>query len=251
MYLDCHTHLDFFNDNIYKAIEDINENEIITLANSMDVESYLLNKEFSNKSQYIVPCFGVHPWRAKNFNMSLEELIPYIEECYVIGEIGLDTVWVEDNNSLDKQREIFYFIAKEAIKRNKVMCLHTKGCEEEIYNFLKEHNYNKVIIHWYSGDLKTLEKYVDLGCYFSISVDLGIKEEALEVLKRIPKDKLLTETDGPTALQWVNGKYGYPSEVKRIVLLLEEYLNDNNISERILQNWNELYRKVDSSEKIE
>ena len=38
-----------------------------------------------------------------------------------------------------------------------------------------------------------------------------------EVLKRIPLDKLLSETDGPTALEWVNGVYGYPSEVKRVV----------------------------------
>ena len=47
MYIDAHTHLDFFEKNIEKAIEDINKNEILTLANSMDIESYMKNKEYS------------------------------------------------------------------------------------------------------------------------------------------------------------------------------------------------------------
>jgi TatD DNase family protein len=38
MYIDAHTHLDFFGENIEKAIEDINKNEMLTLANSMDIQ---------------------------------------------------------------------------------------------------------------------------------------------------------------------------------------------------------------------
>lgn len=34
---------------------------------------------------------------------------------------------------------------------------------------------------------------------------------------KIPIDKLLVETDGPTALEWVSGEYGYPSEIKNVV----------------------------------
>ena len=53
MYIDCHTHLDFFEENIDKAIKDINKNKILTLANSMDIESYIKNKEYRNKSKFI------------------------------------------------------------------------------------------------------------------------------------------------------------------------------------------------------
>ena len=173
MYIDAHTHLDFFKENIDKAIEDINKNKIITLANSMDIDSYLLNKEYGKRSEYIIPCFGIHPWSAGGFSGELEELIPYIEESKFIGEIGLDYVWVEDKNTFPKQREIFKFILEESIKRDKIVSLHTKGAEEEIYNILSDNNYNKVIIHWYSGDLEILDKLIKLGCYFTISVDIG------------------------------------------------------------------------------
>ena len=75
MYIDAHTHLDFYKDNILKAIKDINENKIITLATSMDIESYKKNKEYSKDSKYIKPCFGIHPCKASNYNENLEKLI--------------------------------------------------------------------------------------------------------------------------------------------------------------------------------
>lgn len=223
MYIDSHTHLDFFKENINKAIKDIEDNKILTLANSMDIESYIRNKEYSEKSKYIKACFGIHPWRASEFKGSLEKLIPYIEESEIIGEIGLDYLWVEDKSTFEAQRKVFYFILEESIKRNKVVSLHTKDAEEEIYNILKKYSYNKAIVHWYSGDIKTLENLIDLGCYFTISVDIGHSEKTYEVLSKIPMDKLLIETDGPTALEWVNGKYGYPSEIKNVYEKVARY----------------------------
>lgn len=225
MYIDCHTHLDFFEDNIDKAIVDINKNEILTLANSMDIESYIKNKEYSMKSNFIKPCFGIHPWKAAYYKGDLQELIPYIKESEIIGEIGLDYLWVEDKSTFDIQRKVFYFILEESIKRDKVVSLHTKDAEEEIYEALKKYNYNKVIIHWYSGDIETLEKYINLGCYFTISVDMEYSEKTNEVLSKIPIDKLLLETDGPTALEWINGEYAYPSEIKKVYEKVAKFKN--------------------------
>ena len=193
----------------------------------MDINSYIKNKEYSKKSKYIIPCFGIHPWKAYEYNGDLNEIIPYIEESEIIGEIGLDYVWVEDKNTYNKQREIFYFILKEGIKRNKCMSIHTKGAEEEIYNILKKYNYSKVIIHWYSGDVKTLRKLIKLGCYFTISVDIGYSDLTNKIIDLIPIDKLLVETDGPTALEWVNGEYAYPSYIKEVVKRLASYKNIN------------------------
>ena len=216
MYIDCHTHLDFFEDKLEEAIRDINDNKILTLANSMDIESYIKNKEYSKKSEFIKPCFGIHPWKAAEYRGDLKELIPYIEESEIIGEIGLDYLWVEDKSTFKPQRRVFYFMLEESIKRNKVISLHTKDAEKEIYEALKKYNYNKAIIHWYSGDINTLEELIELGCYFTISVDIGYSEKSYEVLSIVPIDKLLIETDGPTALEWVNGEYGYPSEIIKV-----------------------------------
>jgi TatD DNase family protein len=217
MYIDAHTHLDFFKNNIDYAINEINNFKILTIANGMDIESYLRNKEYSKRSQYIKATFGIHPWKAAEYTGGLQDLIPYIEESELIGEIGLDFFWVEDSSTYEAQRRVFNFILEESIKRNKVITIHTKGAEEEIYNTLNLYNYNKVIIHWYSGDIKTLDKFIELGCYFTVSVDVGHCKLSEEILCRIPIDRLLVETDGPTALEWVNGDYGYPRVIIEVI----------------------------------
>lgn len=217
MYIDAHTHLDFFNEKIDNAIDEINNFKILTIANSMDIESYVKNKAYAQRSKYIKPTFGIHPWKATEYKGELEELIPYIEESELIGEIGLDFFWVEDKRTYDAQRRIFNFILKESIKRKKIISIHTKGAEEEIYNILKGYGYSKVIIHWYSGDSEILDKFIELGCYFTVSVDVGYSKLSEEILTRIPIDKLLVETDGPTALEWVNGDYGYPRAIIDVV----------------------------------
>ena len=239
MYIDAHTHLDFFEENINEAINEINKYKILTIANGMDVESYMKNKEYSKRSECIKATFGIHPWKAAEYNGELKELIPYIEESEFIGEIGLDFFWVEDKESYDAQRRIFDFILDESIKRNKVVSIHTKGAEEEIYNILKGYGYSKAIIHWYSGDVEILDKFIELGCYFTISVDLGYSKLTEEILVRIPIDRLLVETDGPTALEWVNGEYGYPSAIIDVVKKIAERkaLSTDELSKIIEDNF--------------
>lgn len=248
MYVDAHNHLDFFKENIDKAIEEINKNKIITFANSTDIDSYSLNKEYAKKSKYIIPSFGIHPWKIAEYKGSLSELIPYIKESKLIGEIGLDFHWVEDKSTYKKQREIFNFILQESVKRGKFVNIHTKGAEDEIYNTLKALNYNRVIIHWYSGDLEILDKFIELGCYFTISVDIGYSELTEKILKRIPINQLLTETDGPTALEWVNGKYGYPTEIIRVLDDISKYKNIASMEakNKIYSNYSKIWNLINN-----
>lgn len=247
MYIDGHTHLDFFEDKVDLAIEEVNQNKILTLANSMDIESYELNKEFAKRSKYIIPSFGIHPWKAKNFKGNLEDLDKYIKESKLIGEVGLDFFWEEDKSTYEKQREVFNYILDESIKENKFISIHTKGAEEEIYNILESKNYNKVLIHWYSGDLETLKKFIKLGCYFTISVDIGYSKLSETVLSMISLNRLLLETDGPTSLEWVNGEYGYPkyiidvykkvADLKKVSLEELENIVEDNFN-KILSSYN-------------
>lgn len=182
----------------------------------MDEESYLKNIEISKKSDYIVPIFGIHPWRVKN-NIDVDKFEYYIKNTPLIGEIGLDFHWIEDKDTYPHQIKVFEFFLQSAKKYDKYINIHTKGCEELILNLLKKYDISsQSIIHWYSGDKDTLKKLIDAKCYFTGSVDLGYIKHSKDIIKEIPANKLLAETDGPTALQWVNGTYGMPDEIKNV-----------------------------------
>ena len=224
MYIDFHNHIDFYKDEeIDSVINCINLNKIMTIACSMDEESYLNNIEISKKSDYIVPIFGIHPWRVKN-NIDLDKFEDYIKNTPLIGEIGLDFHWVEEKYTYSYQIKVFEYFLQCAKK----------------YNVSPQ-----TIIHWYSGDKDTLKKLIDAKCYFTGSVDLGYIKHSKDIIKEIPVNKLLAETDGPTALQWVNGVYGMPDEIKNVYenictikkLDIEEFkLNSQTIMTNIMKN---------------
>ncbi|MGL5315703.1 MAG: TatD family hydrolase [Peptostreptococcaceae bacterium] len=218
MYVDFHNHIDFYNkENIEKAIEDINLNKIKTIACAMDEESYLYNKSLQTKSEYIIPIYGIHPWRVSENIKNLDKAQMYIKESKIIGEIGLDFHWVEDTKTYPYQIEVFEYFLKYAKEYNKYVNLHTKGAEEIVLNLIKKYDLSQQsIIHWYSGEKDILEKLIDAKCMFTISVDAGYSSKTEEIIKAVPIKQLLAETDGPTALEWVNGEYGMPSEIKRV-----------------------------------
>ena len=182
----------------------------------MNLSNTLKNIEISKKSDYIVPIFGIHPWRVKN-NIDIDKFEYYIKNTPLIGEIGLDFHWIEDKDTYPHQIKVFEFFLQSAKKYDKYINIHTKGCEELILNLLKKYDISsQSIIHWYSGDKDTLKKLIDAKCYFTGSVDLGYIKHSKDIIKEIPANKLLAETDGPTALQWVNGTYGMPDEIKNV-----------------------------------
>lgn len=215
MYIDFHNHIDFYkNDELQKVYKDIKENNIKIISCAMDEESYKNNLGFAKKCDNIIPTFGIHPWKVTDKVPNLDIYDDYIKDSKIIGEVGLDFHWVEDKSTFDYQIEVFKHLVKKAKKYDKYLNIHTKGAEELVYDILhKENILDKSIIHWYSGDIHTLKKFIDANSLFTISVDINYSEKTKEIAKLIPVSNILAETDGPTALEWVNGIYGMPSEI--------------------------------------
>lgn len=215
MYIDFHTHIDFFKDDELKQVyEDIDNNNLKVISCAMDEETYKQNIEFSKACPSIIPIFGIHPWSVKSKLENLDKYDDYIKNSLMVGEVGLDFHWVEDKSTFEPQTEVFKHFVKKAKQYDKCLNIHTKGAESLIYDILyTEDMLEKSIIHWYSGDIYTLEKFIDANCYFTVSVDINHSKKAQEIAKLLPIHRILAETDGPTSLEWVNGQYGMPSEI--------------------------------------
>ena len=100
---------------------------------------------------YLLPTAGLHPWQAASYFVN--DMLPYLTACPVIGEIGMDSVWCDV--PLDRQEEVFRAQLAIACQMKKPVILHTKGEEDRIASILPEYP-NTYLIHWYS-----CEEYLD------------------------------------------------------------------------------------------
>ena len=76
----------------------------------------------------------------------------------------------------------------------------------------------KVVLHWFTGTKSEAKRAIELGCYFSINAAMFTSERHLSMINAIPKDRLLTETDGPFTR--VGDRLSVPSDVALVVKVL-------------------------------
>jgi TatD DNase family protein len=233
MLIDAHVHLDKYGDLLDRALREIEENRIFTVATAMDVPSYLELQKIGDRSDLVLPTFGIHPRRAAEYADHLRDIGRYIEMSPAIGEIGLDFHWVKDTSTYPAQRKVLEYFIAAAAEQNKFVNLHTKAGEKEILNLLEKYDAKRAIIHWYSGPMDILRAMIDFGCYFTIGVEVLYSDYIKEMAKVVPDHLLLTETDNPGALRWLkkNDEIGMPAAIKDVVNAVAELRKST--SERI------------------
>jgi TatD DNase family protein len=222
MLIDAHVHLDKYGDRLDDALKEIETEQIFTVATAMDVPSYLELQRIAERSNLVLPTFGIHPRRAAEYADRLPEIGRHIETSPAIGEIGLDFHWVKDASTYPAQRKVLEYFIAAAAEQKKFVNLHTKAGEKEILDLLGKYGVKRAIIHWYSGPIDILKAMIDHGCYFTIGVEVLYSDHIKDIAKAIPDHLLLTETDNPGALRWLKktDEIGMPTAIKEVVKAL-------------------------------
>lgn len=206
MLLDAHVHTNEYNPSLLGELErQCLKNNIKLLSVSMCIPSYLQTLELSKIYPFIIPSFGIHPWRADIYANNLSILDNYLIESAYIGEIGLDKKFIKYAAKFTDQQKVFEYIVSNKAVSDKFLNLHTSGAEIDVLNILERYNRNKFIVHWYDGDFETLDKYLSLGGYFTVGVEIMFSTHIQEIAKRVPLGRLLLETDNPSSYSWLQG----------------------------------------------
>jgi TatD DNase family protein len=222
MLIDVHVHLDKYGDRLDDALREIAQERIFTVATAMDAPSYAELKLIGERSPLILPTFGVHPRRAAQYASRLRDLGPLIEDSPAIGEIGLDFHWEKDTSTYPSQRKVLEYFFAAAREQKKFVNLHTKGGEREILSLLEKYTIQRAIIHWYSGPMDIFHEMVQYGAYFTVGVEALYSEPIKAIARAIPDRLLLTETDNPGGLKWLNGTLGMPKDLEKVIATLAE-----------------------------
>lgn len=200
MLVDTHTHIfnDYYDD-IQGVLDRAKANGVEKIICAADnIKTCMEVIENSKKYDNYYFCLGIHP---ENVDDDKDELLRLIEESLdnpkfvAVGEIGLDYYWTKDNK--EKQIELFEYQLKLAEKYNKPVVVHSREATKDTIDILDKYNLN-VDIHCFSGSKETAEIYTKKGYYLGIGGVLTFKNSKLkEIIKNIPLENLLLETDAP------------------------------------------------------
>lgn len=175
--------------------------------NGTSEKDWHLVKQMAEDHPAVVPCFGLHPWcvpeRSPDWMNLLRRFFAETPEA-AVGEIGLDKGSHGKTINFGEQVEVFQRqleLAKELERPVSVHCVRAFG---DLLEVLKQTGPFPagVLLHSYMGSAEMVSALANLGCYFSLSGFLtGMKStKAKHVLKSIPLDRILLETDAPDAL---------------------------------------------------
>ena len=146
---------------------------------------------------------GIHPHHASELKPdTIANLKPYLNSKYVrsIGEVGLD--YFRNFQSPQIQIKCFETFVELAIEENYPLFLHHRDAFNDFYPIVKN-SINKLpqsIVHCFTGNKNELKNFLDLGLFIGITgwlCDPKRGQELREIIKYIPLDRLLLETDAP------------------------------------------------------
>ena len=153
--------------------------------------------DLADKYPFIYAAVGIHPGNVDS-NTPIEEIanLANHKKCVAIGEIGLDYYWVQDNKEL--QKNIFEEQIKLAKELNLPIIVHDRDAHADTLEILKKYK-PKGVVHSFSGSVEMAEEILKLGMYFGISGVITFKnaKKLPDVVKMLPSDKFVLETDAP------------------------------------------------------
>lgn len=165
---------------------------------SMDYSSSIATLKLREQSPLVLPFLGIHPEKA---NGDLESVVNLIMEnsnkISGIGEIGLDKTYVSDDAGFNRQVIVFEKMLSLAEKFEKPISIHSRRTLEEIFSILPSYHLKGVLLHWFAGNKKQLQKAMDMGSYVSYGPAMIYSQDKQILLSQTESNKILLETDGP------------------------------------------------------
>ncbi len=231
MIADVHAHLDLYKEKEAEiVIENARENKVIIVSNSVDLPSCRKNLVFADKYDNVRLAVGYYPQDALNRENegmgigkarkeSFEELRKFAlendDKVFAIGEIGMD---FKNGKDIKAQKELLRKELELAEELEIPAIIHSRQAEEQVVEIVKDYKCKKVM-HCFSGKFSLIKKALDYGCYFSIPTSIVRLEHFRNMVKELPRNRILTETDSPY-LSPYKEKKNEPSFIKETIKVI-------------------------------
>ena len=259
--MDSHAHLN--DSRLIDRLSEILELCATRKVNHINVVGY--DSESNLRALDVVRAWSSNPWGVRlylslgfhptpvlrdDLEKSFEEfrslLLSHRQQTAFVGEVGLDYYWVKDSELRARQRTLRLEIFELAERVHRPLMIHCRNAWKDMIAFLREHPPAvPVVFHSYSGskgDTRNLLA-LDIESYYSIPTSILRNRSYINVVKLIPIERLLAETDSPY-LSPVKGELNIPCNVVKVYEFLAAQLGLRleELAERILENYLALVR---------
>ncbi|MFL6980002.1 TatD family hydrolase [Bacillus inaquosorum] len=231
MLFDTHAHLNAeqYDTDLEEVIERAKSEKVERIVVvGFDRPTIIRAMEMIEEYEFIYAAIGWHPVDA--IDMTEEDLawikeLSAHEKVVAIGEMGLDYHW--DKSPKDVQKEVFRKQIALAKEVNLPIIIHNRDATEDVVTILKEEGAEAVggIMHCFTGSAEVARECMKMNFYLSFGGPVTFKnaKKPKEVVKEIPNDRLLIETDCPFLTPHpFRGKRNEPSYVKYVAEQIAE-----------------------------
>jgi len=223
MLIDTHCHLDFkdFSDDLGAVLKRSIDSGIKFIINvGSSLEGTARSVKIAGENGFIYASIGIHPHEADKVSgddFKIFEGFLKKPKVVAIGEIGLD--YYRNISSRENQKKLFIKLLETAKGAGLPLIIHNRDSHEDMIDILKNIMGNSLsgVMHCFSGDEKFLKTCLDMGFFISFTCNVTYKNagKLREIVKLVPMDRLLIETDAPfLAPQDFRGRRNEPMYVK-------------------------------------
>ncbi len=158
--------------------------------------------EMAAKHKSIWASIGMHPHEA-NFYVENEKALQELRDLagqprvVAVGEIGLDYYY--NHSSKEDQEAMLRYQLELALEHDLPVIFHVREAFDDFFAIFDEFTGLKGVVHSFTASSATLDKCLSRGLYIGLNgiMTFTKDQEQLEMARKVPKDRLLLETDAP------------------------------------------------------
>lgn len=249
-YFDAHCHIQFpqYDEDRTELLQKMSEAEVGGIIVGTD-STFSKGAVDLADGKTLFAAIGLHPndKPGEGYNDEFYRTLAHDPKVVAIGECGLDYFRPEEpEQEKARQKDVFARHIQLALETGKPLMVHARPSKgsmdayDDAFDMLKEYKGKiKGNMHFFVGDVATAAKYLELGFTFSFTAVLTFTHDYDEVIKFLPLENILSETDAPYVAPAPNrGKRNDPLAVREVVKAIASIRGEDEegVREAILTN---------------
>ena len=252
--IDTHAHI--YNEDYSYQIDEVIKTAVANgvdkiISIGVDLKSSEQCIKLSEKYKEVFATCGIHPHESdkvpNRYTYELEEMCKE-KKVVGIGEIGLDYYYEFSDKKV--QRKIFYDQLELATDIDLPAVVHCRNSDDDVLRGIKELSKGVGVIHCFASTYEFAEKILETGFHLSFTGLITFVKELEEVVKKIPLEKMMVETDSPYLTPKPHrGKKNEPSNVRYVAEKIADLkgVSFNKVAESTTLTALNLFKKLSNN----